>query len=580
MSELDPLIIDLAKIMICAGATTLLFKWLKQPVVLGYIVAGFIASPNMPYMPSVTDLHGIHIWSDIGVIFLLFALGLEFSFKKILKMGAAPIIAACAIILGMILVGISTGKLFGWSQMDCIYLGGMLAMSSTTIIFKAFDDLGLRQKRFASLVLSVLIIEDILAIVLMVMLSTLAVSQEFEGTQMLMSILKLTFFLILWFTVGLFLIPLFLRKMKPVMSNETLLITSLALCLGMVVLASAVGFSAAFGAFIMGSILAETVEAEQIEHLVTPIKDFFGAIFFVSVGMMVDVAIIVEYIVPILCIIVSIMLGQTILSTGGFLLAGQPLKTAMQCSFSLTQIGEFAFILAALGTSLHVTSDFLYPIVVAVSVFTTFTTPYMIRFSASAYEVVERTMPARLREKLERNNYEEEVQTEEQYDAWRSHLRKVLINILIYGVLSIAAIGVMLLFVKPLIERMIPDPWSGLVTAATTLIASSPFLWTLMFHDSLSEDMTTLWKKSRESRIRLFALQLLRMVIGAAFVAFILNHTVEWMGWLVPFVVIGLVFCMTVSPLLRKRSEQMTNTLAENLAEREALEQQKNNSTN
>ena len=529
MSELDPLIIDLAKIMICAGATTLLFKWLKQPVVLGYIVAGFLASPNMPYTPSVTDLHGIHIWSDIGVIFLLFALGLEFSFKKILKMGAAPIIAACAIILGMILVGISTGKLFGWSQMDCIYLGGMLAMSSTTIIFKAFDDLGLRQKRFASLVLSVLIIEDILAIVLMVMLSTLAVSQEFEGTQMLMSILKLTFFLILWFTVGLFLIPLFLRKMKPVMSNETLLITSLALCLGMVVLASAVGFSAAFGAFIMGSIR----------------------------------------------IIVSIMLGQTILSTGGFLLAGQPLKTAMQCSFSLTQIGEFAFILAALGTSLHVTSDFLYPIVVAVSVFTTFTTPYMIRFSASAYEVVERTMPARLREKLERNNYEEEVQTEEQYDAWRSHLRKVLINILIYGVLSIAAIGVMLLFVKPLIERMIPDPWSGLVTAATTLIASSPFLWTLMFHDSLSEDMTTLWKKSRESRIRLFALQLLRMVIGAAFVAFILNHTVEWMGWLVPFVVIGLVFCMTVSPLLRKRSEQMTNTLAENLAEREALEQQK-----
>ena len=534
----------------------------------------------MPYTPSVTDLHGIHIWSDIGVIFLLFALGLEFSFKKILKMGAAPIIAACAIILGMILVGISTGKFFGWRQMDCIYLGGMLAMSSTTIIFKAFDDLGLRQKPFASLVLSVLIIEDILAIVLMVMLSTLAVSQEFEGTQMLMSILKLIFFLILWFTLGLILVPLFLRKMKPVMSNETMLITSLALCLGMVVLASAVGFSAAFGAFIMGSILAETVEAEQIELLVTPIKDFFGAIFFVSVGMMVDVAIIVEYITPILCIIVSIMLGQIILSTGGFLLAGQSLKTAMQCSFSLTQIGEFAFILATLGTSLHVTSDFLYPIVVAVSVFTTFTTPYMIRFSAPAYEVVARMMPARLREKLERNSSDEEGQTEEQYDAWRSHLRKVFINILIYGVLSIAVIGIMLLFGKPLIERIMPDPWAGLVTATITLIASAPFLWTLMLHDSLSEDMITLWKKSRESRIRLFALQLLRMVIGAAFVAFILNHTVEWMGWLVPFVVIGLVFCMTVSPLLRKRSEQVTRTLAENLAEREALEQQKNNSTN
>ncbi len=287
---------------------TLLFKRLKQPVVLGYIVAGFLTSPNMPYMPSVTDLDGIHLWSEIGVIFLLFALGLEFSFRKILRMGAAPIIAACSIILGMMLVGMFTGQLFGWSKMDCIYLGGMLAMSSTTIIFKAFDDMGLRQKRFASLVLSVLIIEDILAIVLMVMLSTLAVSKEFEGSQMLMSILKLAFFLVLWFVVGIYLIPLFLRKVRSLMSNETMLITALALCFGMVVIASAVGFSAAFGAFIMGSILAETVEAEQIEHLVAPVKDLFGAIFFVSVGMMVDVSLIAEYIVPILCIIHAMLL--------------------------------------------------------------------------------------------------------------------------------------------------------------------------------------------------------------------------------------------------------------------------------
>jgi CPA2 family monovalent cation:H+ antiporter-2 len=418
MSELEPLIADLALILICAGAMTLLFKRLKQPVVLGYIVAGFLASPNMSYMPSVTDLHGIHIWSEIGVIFLLFSLGLEFSFRKILRMGAAPIIAACAVIAGMMLVGMSTGQLFGWSQMDCIYLGGMLAMSSTTIIFKAFDDMGLRQKRFAGLVLSVLIIEDILAIVLMVMLSTLAVSKEFEGSQMLMSILKLAFFLVLWFVVGIYLIPLFLRKVKPLMSNETLLITALALCFGMVVIASAVGFSAAFGAFIMGSILAETVEREQIEHLVSPVKDLFGAIFFVSVGMMVDVALIAEYIVPILCIVASIMLGQTILSTCGFLLAGQSLKTAMQCSFSLTQIGEFAFILATLGTSLHVTSDFLYPIVVAVSVFTTFTTPYMIRLAEPAYAVVERVMPQRWRSKLqdyaEASNDEEPESGEQQ----------------------------------------------------------------------------------------------------------------------------------------------------------------------
>ncbi|MBR4378716.1 MAG: cation:proton antiporter, partial [Prevotella sp.] len=308
MSNLEPLIADLALILICAGVMTLLFKKLKQPIVLGYIVAGFLASPNMTYMPSVTDGHSVHVWSEIGVIFLLFALGLEFSFKKILKMGAAPIIAACAIIFCMMYVGASVGELFGWKEMDCIYLGGMLAMSSTTIIFKAFDDMGLRKERFAGLVLSVLIIEDILAIVLMVMLSTLAVSKEFEGTQMLTSILQLGFFLILWFTVGIYLIPMFLRKMKPLMNDETLLITALAMCFGMVVAASSVGFSAAFGAFIMGSILSETVEAEKIEHLVSPVKNLFGAIFFVSVGMMVDVNLIIEYIVPIVCLIIAIML--------------------------------------------------------------------------------------------------------------------------------------------------------------------------------------------------------------------------------------------------------------------------------
>ena len=388
MSHLEPLIADLALILICAGVMTLLFKRLKQPIVLGYIVAGFLASPNMPYMPSVTDMHGVHVWSEIGVIFLLFALGLEFSFKKILRMGAAPIIAALSIILFMMYIGACTGEIFGWSKMDCIFLGGMLAMSSTTIIFKAFDDMGLRQKRFAGLVLSVLIIEDILAIVLMVMLSTMAVSKEFEGTQMLNSILTLGVYLVLWFTVGLYFIPMALRKLKPLMNDETLLITSLALCFGMVVAASEAGFSAAFGAFVMGSILAETVEAEQIEHLVAPVKNLFGAIFFVSVGMMVDVNLIIEYIVPIISIIAAVILGQTILSTFGFLLSGQSLKTSMQCSFSLTQIGEFAFILATLGTSLHVTSDYLYPIVVAVSVFTTFTTPYMIRLAEPAYNVV------------------------------------------------------------------------------------------------------------------------------------------------------------------------------------------------
>ena len=570
MNSLEPLIADLALILICAGVMTLLFKRLKQPVVLGYIVAGFLASPNMTYMPSVTDLEGIHLWSEIGVIFLLFSLGLEFSFRKILRMGATPIIAACAVIAGMMLVGMFTGQLFGWSQMDCIYLGGMLAMSSTTIIFKAFDDMGLRQKRFASLVLSVLIIEDILAIVLMVVLSTLAVSKEFEGSQMLISILKLVFFLVLWFVVGIYLIPLFLRKVKSLMSNETLLITAIALCFGMVVIASAVGFSAAFGAFIMGSILAETVEREQIEHLVSPVKDLFGAIFFVSVGMMVDVALIAEYIVPILCIVVAIMLGQTILRTGGFLLAGQPLKTSMQCSFSLTQIGEFAFILATLGTSLGVTSDFLYPIVVAVSVFTTFTTPYMIRLAEPAYGVVERLMPPRWREKLERNTSdEEEAETEEQQNIWSSYLKNVGVNLLIYCVLCMAIIALMFYFGKPLIAGLLTAPWDNIVTALITIIICAPFLWALMRKDSQNDDAVALWNSSRAARVKLVAFQLLRLVVAAAFVSYILYRTVQWGGMLGIFIVLAIVFSILFSPSLRKQSEKMSKTFSENLTERE-----------
>ena len=572
MSQLESLIGDLALILICAGIMTLLFKRLKQPIVLGYIVAGFLASPNMPYMPSVTDMHGIHLWSDIGVIFLLFALGLEFSFKKILKMGAAPIIAALAIIMGMMYVGSFTGTLFGWSDMDCIYLGGMLAMSSTTIIFKAFEDMGLREERFAGLVLSVLIIEDILAIVLMVMLSTLAVSKEFEGTQMLMSILQLGFFLVLWFVVGIYLIPLFLRKVKPLMNDETMLITVLALCFGMVVLASSVGFSAAFGAFVMGSILSETVEAQRIEHLVAPVKNLFGAIFFVSVGMMVDVNLIIEYIGTIVCIIAAILLGQTILSTCAFLISGQSLKTAMQCSFSLTQIGEFAFILATLGTSLGVTSDFLYPIVVAVSVFTTFTTPYMIRLAIPAYNVVAHILPESWRVRMERNASEEteESETDEVQQLWRTELKKFIFIMLINIVLCLAIISIMYYWGVPIIYDWLPSPWSGIVTAVITLLVCAPFLWSLMRQGGDSANVNRLWQEGgRVVRIKITAFGLLRIAVGAAFIAYIIGNTLPKSGLLGIFAVIAIAFAIFTSTHLEKESEKMTQTFTDNLNKRE-----------
>jgi len=570
MSQLEPLIADLALILICAGVMTLLFKSLKQPIVLGYIVAGFLASPNMPYMPSVSDMHGIHLWSEIGVIFLLFALGLEFSFKKILKMGAAPIIAAISIILAMMYVGAFTGSLFGWSDMDCVYLGGMLAMSSTTIIFKAFDDMGLRKKRFAGLVLSVLIIEDILAIVLMVMLSTLAVSKEFEGSQMLESILQLGLYLVLWFTVGLYFIPLALRKLKPLMNSETLLIISLALCFGMVVAASAAGFSAAFGAFVMGSILAETVEAEEIEHLVSPVKNLFGAIFFVSVGMMVDVNLIIEYIVPILSIIAAVILGQTILSTCGFLLSGQSLKTSMQCSFSLTQIGEFAFILATLGTSLHVTSDFLYPIVVAVSVFTTFTTPYMIRLAEPAYHALTRVLPAGLIAKLERNTDEtDEKAPDELQQLWNGCFKRFIFNMLINSVLCIAIMSVMLYYGQPIIAGIVPEQWVHAVTALIALVLCSPFLWMLMRADADSPEVDKLWESGSRWRVRLTACGLLRLIIAAIFVSYFVDYAIPWSSLLGIFALVAILLIIFYSSRLERQSKGLTRKFTDNLNARE-----------
>ena len=577
MSQLDPMIADLALILICAGVMTLLFKSLKQPIVLGYIVAGFLASPNMPYMPSVTDMHGIHLWSEIGVIFLLFALGLEFSFKKILKMGAAPIIAAVSIILAMMYVGSSVGSLFGWSNMDCIFLGGMLAMSSTTIIFKAFDDMGLRKKRFAGLVLSVLIIEDILAIVLMVMLSTMAVSKQFEGTKMLESILQLGLYLVLWFTVGLFLIPLALRKLKPLMNSETLLITALALCFGMVVAASAAGFSAAFGAFVMGSILAETVEAQKIEHLVNPVKNLFGAIFFVSVGMMVDVALIIEYIVPIVSIIAAVILGQTILSTCGFLLSGQSLKTSMQCSFSLTQIGEFAFILATLGTSLHVTSDFLYPIVVAVSVFTTFTTPYMIRLAEPAYRMIVRILPAKLIAKLERNTDEkDEKAPDQQQQMWNSIFKRFVFTMLINSVLCIAVMAIMLYYGEPFIAGFVPDKWLHPVTALITLILCAPFLWMLLRSGADDPDVNALWDSGAHWRIRMTAYGVLRIIITAAIVSYIVDYAIPWSKLLGVFAIVVILFIIFFSSILEKQGKGLTRKFNENLNARERMNDKQN----
>lgn len=563
MSQLTPLISDLALILICAGIMTLIFKKLKQPLVLGYIVAGFICTPHFKFTPSVVDSASIHIWSEIGVIFLLFALGLEFSFKKLMKVGGSAVISACTIIFCMILVGVFVGWTFGWNRMDCIYLGGMLAMSSTTIIYKAFDDMGLRQQRFAGLVLSILILEDILAIVLMVMLSTMAVSQNFEGGEMVYSILKLLFFLILWFVVGIYGIPLFLKRVRKLMSDETLLIVSLALCFGMVYLAALVGFSPAFGAFIMGSILSETIESEHIGKLVSPVKDLFGAIFFVSVGMMVDPAMIVEYKYQILVIVLAVLLGQTIFGTTGVLLSGQPLKTAMQCGFSLTQIGEFAFIIASLGVSLKVTSHFLYPIVVAVSVITTFLTPYMIRLAVPAYNVIDKYMPSRWRRLLDR--YSSGASVANHSNNWKKLVIAIIRIVLIYAVLSIAVTALFLHFIVPLATDMLGDLWGRILGAVLTITAIAPFLRAMIMKKNRSEEFKSLWSDSRFNHAPLISIILLRIVIAIGFIVFIIEHLFRASAALMVGIAIIVVCAMILSRFLKKQSIVLERTFVRNL---------------
>lgn len=568
MSELPSLIKDLALILIVAGIVTLIFKRLKQPLVLGYIVAGFIVSPHMPLTMSVIDKADIQTWADIGVMFLLFALGLDFSFKKILKMGIAPIIAAVSTVFFMAMIGMAVGHAFGWGQMDCIFLGGMLAMSSTTIIYKAFDDMGLMQQSFAKLVMSVLILEDILAIVMMVMLSAIAQGSNPDGAQMIGSLLKIGFFLVLWFVVGLYIVPTFLRLTRKLMTDETLVIVALGLCCAMAWISTAVGFSSAFGAFVMGSILAETVEVERIERVVGPVKNLFGAIFFVSVGMLVDPAILVSYAWPILALVLAILFGQAIFGTLSYMLSGQPLKSAMRCGFSMAQVGEFAFIIASLGLSLHVISDFIYPVIVAVSVVTTFLTPYMIRAASPAYTAIEHVLPKRWVRRLNHLGTGHQTTAAEE-GLWRKLLEKMSINTLIYTILCIAITAVMLTFVLQFFRHLLPHWWANGVTGLLTLGCISPFMRALVMKNNHSEEFKSLWTESRLNRLPLIFTVLVRVAIAAAILFYICNYLARFANAVVITLAVVIIVLMALSRRLKKRSVRIERRFIENLNSRD-----------
>ena len=571
MAELPAMIQDLALMLVVAGVVTLIFKRLRQPLVLGYIVAGFLVSPHMPYTASVVDKENIQLWADIGVMFLLFSLGLDFSFKKILKMGASPIISAVTIIFFMSMLGVIVGHIFSWPKMDCIFLGGMLAMSSTTIIYKAFDDLGLRQQQFAGMVMSVLILEDILAIVMMVMLSAVASGSNPDGGQMLGSVVKIGFFLVLWLVVGIFAIPLFLRRVRGLVNDEVLLIVALGMCCAMAVFSTKVGFSSAFGAFIMGSILAETIEAEHIEKLVEPVKNLFGAIFFVSVGMLVNPQILVEYALPIMALVLTILIGQSVFGTLSFMLGGESLKSAMRCGFSMAQIGEFSFIIASLGLSLGVISDFLYPVVVAVSVITTFLTPYMIRLATPAYSVLEHRMPNKFIKVMNRLSMSHPHSTE--HSKWKTMLIQMTVNTVVYSILSSAAIFVMFAFALPSLRQMVPerigDGYVNIAIGLMTILLIAPFLRAMVMKKNRSPEFRALWNESNVNRLPLLFTILVRLMIAVGFIFYICNHLTRFSNAIMLTVGFLAVLMMIFSRSIKKNSIQLERLFIMNLRSRD-----------
>jgi CPA2 family monovalent cation:H+ antiporter-2 len=573
MIHLPELISDLGLILAAAGVTTLLFKKIKQPLVLGYILAGLLVGPHVDFFPNVADLKSITIWAEIGVIFLLFSLGLEFSFKKLVKVGGSSSITAIVEAVFMLSVGYLAGKLMGWSTMDSIFLGGLLSVSSTTIIIRAFDELGVKHKKFAGLVFGVLIIEDLVAILMLVLLTTLAVSQQFAGADMLVSILKLAFFLVLWFIGGIFLVPTFLKATRKLMNDETMLIVSIALCLLMVILAVKVGFSPALGAFIMGSILAETTQAERIEHLTKSVKDLFAAIFFVSVGMLIDPSVLVDYAGPIVIITLVTVFGKFISSGLGALLSGQPLKTSIQAGLSLSQIGEFSFIIATLGVTLKVTSDFLYPIAVAVSAITTFTTPYLIKHSEYIYTLIERRLPSKWIAGI--NRYSTSTAGITTLSDWKVFLRAYTFGVIVHSVILVALVFLGSRILQPFIAENLIDGQNGtIVSLLVTLMIMIPFLWALALRRMERKAYSNLWLNKKYTRGPLVALESLRVGLAVFIVGFLIFQFYN--TWISVGIAIALIILvMTIfSRRLQSFYTRLETRFLINLNAREELKKQ------
>ncbi len=566
--NIEGLIGDLAFILILGAITTIVFKWLKQPVVLGYIVAGFLASPHFTYLPSVTTEANIDFWAQIGIIVLLFSLGLEFSFKKLVNAGAPAVVTALFIVCGMMAAGFAAGHILGFSRINSLFLGGMLSMSSTTIIIKAFTDLGLRQRKFASLVFAVLIVEDLFAVLMMVILSSIALNNSVEGGEMLYSVSKLAFFLIIWFVTGVFVLPSLLNSQRRFLNQETLLVVSMGLCLGMAVFSVACGFSLALGAFVMGSILAGTSFAERIEKITTPVKDLFGSVFFISVGMMVNPSVISQYWLPILILSAVVIVGMIFFGTFGMLLTGQTLRVAMESGFSLTQIGEFAFIIASLGMSLGVLDSQIYPIVVAVSVLTTFTTPYFIRMADPAYGYVESHLPKRLHFLIDRYTATATAEQSATAELWKTLIKRYLWRVILYSMVLIALTIISLHYLMPFFIGIFPV-WGRFFTMLVSLSAMAPFLLAMTYPASKQTERNRLRACNARFDVPLIAMTVVRLLIAMAIIVYLLSSIYSMaVGWTLG-VALFIVMMLSFSKRIKERLEKIETRFMDNLNERE-----------
>ena len=575
MSEELNLVRDLAVILISAGAFTIISKALKQPLILGYILAGFLVGPHISWFPGISSEETVHQWSEIGIIFLMFGLGLEFSFKKLLKVGSSALVTAGSKFLGVFVIGFVAGQAMGWTAMESIFLGGLLSMSSTMVVLKSYDDMGLKGRPWAGMVFGTLVVEDLIAILLMVLLSTMAVSNQFAGGEMLFNLAKLAFFLILWFLVGIYVIPSVLKRARRFLNDEILLIVSIGLCFGMVALAETVGFSSALGAFVMGSILAETIESEHIDRLVAPIKDLFGAIFFVSVGMMVAPAVIAEHWLTILIITLIVMLSHILFAGAGILMTGGGLRNAVHTGFSLAQLGEFGFIIAGVGVTLGVMRDFIYPVIIAVSVITTFTTPYMIKLAGPSYNLLLKRLPERWIARLDAPEQKSRSSAAEQSE-WKKLLRAYFLRIVLYGVVIVAIMIGSKEFLEPTAARLFPS-WTpfrlNLAVVIVTLLVMAPFIYGMAISSgSINRSASKLLAEKNANKWPLAGLVLTRTFLAVSMVLSVIASHFELAGWAFVLMLLGGIIFILAARRTMHRYSALEQRFLSNLNEKEEAE--------